>query len=225
VNLTNTNTDGCDVGECESEAWGTVAERVGDFMYVSYVYDLDASSAITLEGGYTENPFRYLKDPRELVASVPGKYFSPKMMISPVRWAPNGGTKNDALTFENTGTATLFVKLTTPPYVTAAPPQFSIPQLGAPVNVNLTFSGAGKQDTFLVDQIMVESNNGLLGGGETYVDTEWVKFYFAVGNYVLLYRTNFTGPGDLDWGRAELTFTGSTKIKYFNLTVNGTWRI
>ena len=180
VNLTNTNTDGCDVWDCESEAWGTVAERVGDFMYVSYVYDLDAAGAITPQGGYTLNPIRYLKDPRELVPAVPGKDFSPKMLISPVRWATNGGTKNDALTFENTGTATLFVKLTTPPYVTAVPAQCSIPQLGAPVNVALTFSGAGKQDTFLVGQIMVESNNGLLGGGETYVDTEYAKFHFVV---------------------------------------------
>jgi hypothetical protein len=184
VNLTNTNTDSCDVGNCESEAWSTVAERVDSFMYVSYVYDLDASGAIQTvpEGAFTLNPFRYLKHPRELVDEVPGKDFTPMMMISPVRWAKNGGTKNDNLTFANTGTATLYVKVSTPPYVTAVPNDFSIAQLGAPVNVNLTFSGAGEQDTFLVDQIMIESNNGLLGGGETYVDTEWVKFHFVVSN-------------------------------------------
>jgi hypothetical protein len=180
VPLTNTQTDGCDIGDCESEAWGTVAERVGDFMYVSYVYDLDASGAITPEGGYTLDPIRYLKDPRELVAEVPGKDFSPMMLISPVRWAKNGASKADALTFANTGTDSLYVKISTPPYITAAPAQFSIPQLGAPVNVDLTFSGAGKQDTFLVGQIMIESNNGLLGGGETYVDTEYAKFHFVV---------------------------------------------
>ncbi len=180
VNLTGTNTNGCDNGDCESEAWPSVAERVGDFMYVSYVYDLDASGAITPEGGYTLNPFRYLKDPRELVPEVPGKDYSPKMLISPVRWATNGGTKNDAMTFENTGTDSLYVKITTPTYVTAVPAQFSIKQLSAPVNVALTFSGAGKQDTFLVDQIMIESNNGLLGGGQIYSDTEYAKFHFVV---------------------------------------------
>ncbi len=132
VNLTNTNTDGCDVGDCKSEAWSTVAERVGDFMYVSYVYDLDASGAIQAapEGAFTLNPIRYLKDPRELVPAVPGKDFSPKMLISPVRWAKNGASKADALTFENTGTATLWVKISTPPYVTADQVHFSIPELG-----------------------------------------------------------------------------------------------
>jgi hypothetical protein len=119
------------------------------------------------------------------------------------------------------------VKISGPSYVTTiSPSSFAIEALGAPVTVNLTFNGAGKQDTFLVGQLMVESNNGLLGGGEVYVDTEWVKIHFAVGKaqYVVLYRS-YAGPDNLDWGIAELTFTGSTKIKYFNLTVNGTWRI
>jgi len=208
VNLTNTQTDSCDVGECESEAWPTVAERVGDYMYVSYVYDLDASRAIQTvpQGAFTLNPFRYLKDPRELVAEVPGKDFSPKMMISPVRWAKNLASTNDNLTFENTGTATLWVTISTPPYVTAVPNHFPILQLGAPVNVNLIFSGAGKQDTFLVDSIMVESNNGLLGGAEVYVDTEYVKFHFVVTDSFWYAEWDTVTQGDL---RASISNVGN----------------
>ena len=207
INLTNTNTDGCDVGECESEAWPSVAERVGNYMYVSYVYDLDAAGAITPQGGYTLDPFRYLKDPRELVAEVPGKDFTPMMMISPVRWAKNLSSTNDALTFANTGTATLWVKVTPlAPYVTAVPNHFSIPQLGAPVTVNLTFSGAGKTDTFLVDQIMIESNNGLEGGAETYVDSEYVKFHFVVTDTFYYAEWDTVVQGDL---RASISNVGN----------------
>jgi hypothetical protein len=180
VNLTNTQTDGCDFGDCESEAWPSVAERVDSFMYVSYVYDLDASGAINSEGGYTMNPIRYLRDRRQLVPAIPLKVFTPTQMASPVRWATNGGSMQDTIRFKNIGTATLYVMIYTPPYVTATPNAFSIEELGAPVDVNLTFSGAGKADTFLVDNIMIASNDSLLGGGEIYSDTEYAKFHFVV---------------------------------------------
>jgi len=203
-NLTNTKTNGCAAGDCESEAWSTVAERVDSFMYVHYVYDLDASSAIQTvpQGAFTLNPIRYLKDPRRLVLEAAGNDFNPRIMNSPIRRATNGGTKNDTLTFANTGTATLYVKIDAPTatYVTAAPAQFSILQLSAPQIVNLTFSGAGLSNTILYDSFSVATNDGLLGGGEFYVDTQWVKFTFLVTNdsfYAEEFDTIDTGPGGI----------------------------
>ena len=180
-NMTNTQTPGCTPGNCESEHWASMAERVKDTLFVAYIYDRDAGGIPSGEGTFTDNPVRYLKYPRFDVPAVPCKVFTPTQMTEPVRWAPNGGSAYDTLRFENIGTATLWVKINTPPYITAFPNQFNIAELGAPVNVNLTFSGIGFVDTFLVGNIMIESNHGLLGGGEIYIDTEEVEFNFAVG--------------------------------------------
>jgi hypothetical protein len=42
--------------------------------------------------------------------------------------------------------------------------------------------------------------------------------------YQLDYDVNGTVTGNTDWGRADLTFTGTGRIQYFNLNVNGTWQ-
>lgn len=180
VNLTNTSTPDCPKGNCESEHWASVAERVDSFMYVQYVYDRDAGGIPQEEGEITLNPIRYLKERRRLPPPVPHKRFTPLAMISPPLWATNGGNTTNDMHFENTGTADLHVKITGLSYVNPNPSQFMIAEGGTQQTVILTFNGAGFSDTLLVDSIMIESNDGVAGGEEVYVDTEWVKFHFVV---------------------------------------------
>jgi hypothetical protein len=180
VNLTNTNSDGCTAGNCQSEHWASIAERVDSFMYVQYIYDKDAGGIPYNEGTFTYNPVRYLKERRQFVPAVALKVFAPTQMISPVKWAQNGGTTQDTLEFDNRGTATLYVQMSGPAYITINPSNFSIAEAGPTQTVDLTFSGAGLQDTLLVDSLMIASNDSLLDGGETYADTEWVKIHFVV---------------------------------------------
>jgi hypothetical protein len=67
VNLTNTETDGCDVDECLSETFATVSEFVYDGkLHISYLLDTHAGSSIrnddTNDGSAeTDNPMMYMQ--------------------------------------------------------------------------------------------------------------------------------------------------------------------
>ena len=182
TNLTNTNSNGC-TDDCMNEHWSSIAERVDSFLHVQYVEDKEAGAVPKCEpncDAFTQNPICYLGVPRPFVPAIPNKVLNPTQMISPVKWAIKSGSVSDTLLVDNTGTATLYVKVSGPPYVTITPNSFSIIEGRLTREVYITFSGTGLQDTFLVDSIMVISNHGLLGGAEVYVDTEWVKFHFVV---------------------------------------------
>ncbi len=180
INLTNTNSDGCLPGNCESEHWSSMAERVDSFLYIQYIYDLDAGAIPYGEGTYTLNPIRYLKYPRFLVPAMALMTFTPSMMVE---WAANSGTTSDSLVVSNeNGTAALYVKLSGPSWLNISPANFYIAEGAPDQTVNLTFNGAGFTDTLLVDSLQILSNDGLIGGGETYSDTKWVKIHFAVAD-------------------------------------------
>jgi len=177
-NLTNTQTPGCDPGDCRSENWASVAERVDSFMYVGYIDDYDAGGIPQEEGTFTRNAFRLMIHERQGVPKVAGKVFAPPSFISPPEWAENGGSVQDTVKFDNVGTDTLFVKISGPGYVTITPSQFYIIEAGPTVPVDLTFSGAAFTDDYLADSLKVESNNG--ASGEVYSDIEWIKYHFVV---------------------------------------------
>ena len=110
----------------------------------------------------------------------PPSYYTPAMIVS---WATNGGTTQDSMKFKNFGQDTLFVQLSGPSWVTSiTPANFYITGCGLIQTVNLIFNGAGFIDTLLVDSLKILSNHNVLGGGEVYTDTEWVKIHFVVSN-------------------------------------------
>ena len=71
TNVTNTHAPGGEPGECASESWSTLAEKVDDNLHISYIFDKDPGAAIMGEGDETENPFVYHQVPRENVNRAP----------------------------------------------------------------------------------------------------------------------------------------------------------
>jgi len=198
TNLTNTNSNGCTPGNCFSEHWSSLAERVDDSLYVQYIEDKDAGGVPQDEGTFTLNPVKFLRYPRPLVPQVASMTYSPTQMRKPVRWAVNGGSKADEIDFDNVGTATLYVQISAPTaaaYVTINPANFNIVEAGLTQTVDITFSGAGKQDTFLTDSLMILSNNET--SGEVYSDTEWVHFHFVVTDSFYYAEWDTVEVGDL----------------------------
>jgi hypothetical protein len=180
INLTNTPSDNCLPGECHSEVYASIAERVDSFLYVFYLDDKDAGAYFfsTAEGEATLNAARYIKYPRPLVPAIANMVYSPGQMITPARWATNGGSTADSMKFDNAGTATLYVQISGPTYVNISPINFNIAELGSTQTVNLTFNGAGLADTFLVDSLKILSNHDT--SGVIYSDTQYLKFHFVV---------------------------------------------
>ncbi|MFQ6002230.1 MAG: dockerin type I repeat-containing protein [Candidatus Zixiibacteriota bacterium] len=62
-NLTNSPTPGCTPGNCDSDAWPSLAEIVNDTLHIFYINDKDAGSSRWYEGTRTENPVMYLRVP------------------------------------------------------------------------------------------------------------------------------------------------------------------
>lgn len=62
VNLTNSPTPGCLPGQCDSDNWSTLADKVTEnTIRLFYVDDKDAGGMPQSEGTATENPMRYLE--------------------------------------------------------------------------------------------------------------------------------------------------------------------
>jgi hypothetical protein len=62
VNITDSQTPGCVPGECDSEAWGTLAEVVHEgLLHLEFVEDRDAGAITHDEGAWTDNPVWYLQ--------------------------------------------------------------------------------------------------------------------------------------------------------------------
>jgi hypothetical protein len=184
VNLSNTPDSGCTAGNCRSEAYPSMAKYVDDSIFVFYLFDLDAGAAdySTAEGAATNSPARYIGIPRPTVPQVPGLYYAPSQLTSPIEWATNHSSKTDSIKVDNTGTATLQVQLSGPSWLTAAPSSFSIAELGPTQKVTLTLNGGPYADTFLTGKLKVLSNNGVVGGGANFNDTQYVNINFVVAD-------------------------------------------
>src|SRR3990170_3442951 len=211
VDITNTHTNGCAAGACRSEHWASLAERVDSMLHIQYVMDLDAGGVVMTEGIGTKNPIRYLRYPDTIqIPAIPSANISPKLWDYPTVKANNNGSVTETLEVANSGTATLYVKTDVPTatYVTLAPANYNIIEGGIAVGEVVTFSAAGLSDTILYDSIRVATNHGLLGGAETYVDTQWVYFIFLVTDSLLAteWDTVNTGTGGI---KTALSNTGN----------------
>jgi len=60
INLTNTQTPLCEAGDCESDHWSSMAEKVNSAIHLFYVNDRDAGGWPQTEGAITDNPMLYL---------------------------------------------------------------------------------------------------------------------------------------------------------------------
>ncbi|MCK4657370.1 MAG: hypothetical protein KAT85_10055, partial [candidate division Zixibacteria bacterium] len=63
INLTNTDSDGCTAGDCESEHWSTMAKYSNDSVHIQFIEDKDAGAWPQGEGAMTCNPVRYITYP------------------------------------------------------------------------------------------------------------------------------------------------------------------
>jgi len=63
VNITNSPTPDCAAGDCDSDVWMSMAERVDDYLHIMYIDDGDAGAAWNTQGTWTENPVLYLAYP------------------------------------------------------------------------------------------------------------------------------------------------------------------
>jgi len=67
VNVTNSQSPGCLPGDCESDNWSSLAEKVDDYMHLFYVNDRDAGGIPQTECGITDNPMLYYAAPVSLL--------------------------------------------------------------------------------------------------------------------------------------------------------------
>ena len=73
-NITNSNSDSCLAGDCDSDHWSSLAEKVDDNLHLFYSNDKDAGGFVQTEGVETENPMLYLHYPnpvRNTAATTP----------------------------------------------------------------------------------------------------------------------------------------------------------
>ncbi len=65
VNLTHSWTPDCAAGDCNSDHWSSMAERINNYAHLFYVNDKDAGDREFGEGSYTVNPMLYFRIPLE----------------------------------------------------------------------------------------------------------------------------------------------------------------
>ncbi len=72
TNLTDSQTPGCSAGNCDSDHWSSVADRVDDSLHVVYINDKDAGGIPQTEGSVTDNPVMYLTYPNPVPTGIDG---------------------------------------------------------------------------------------------------------------------------------------------------------
>jgi hypothetical protein len=60
-NLTDSQTPGCVPGDCDSDHWSTLADKVDDYIHIVYINDKDAGGIAQTEGSVTDNNVLYLQ--------------------------------------------------------------------------------------------------------------------------------------------------------------------
>ncbi len=63
INMTDSQTPGCAAGNCDSDHWSALADKVDDNLHIIYIEDKDAGGIPQTEGSVTTNPVRYLEYP------------------------------------------------------------------------------------------------------------------------------------------------------------------
>jgi hypothetical protein len=70
ANLTNSQTPGCLAGNCDSDHWSALADKVDDHLHIIYIEDKDAGGIPQTEGQVTTNPVKYLAVPTDSITGV-----------------------------------------------------------------------------------------------------------------------------------------------------------
>ncbi|MCK4656072.1 MAG: hypothetical protein KAT85_03550, partial [candidate division Zixibacteria bacterium] len=113
VNLTNTNSDGCVAGDCESEHWPSMAKYSTGVVHIRYIEDKDAGGYPLTEGDTTCNPVRYLSHECFTPTTYCQVAYSPTEIGYPTFISPEGQsdctgeeTTSFTLTLTNVGNQT-----------------------------------------------------------------------------------------------------------------------
>jgi hypothetical protein len=162
-NITKSTDDSCASGDCASDHWGSMAERVDDYLHLQWIYDIDVGGVVQDEGDATDNPVLVYDMPIDSIA-LENKArigWTPGDFLVPYIACPTNGSVEERLIIENIGTAALGpISLTeTAGWLSVSPNNIaSIAAGGCPVNVTLTITGQGSEE-FQVDSIRVTSND------------------------------------------------------------------
>jgi hypothetical protein len=162
VNLTQSWVDHCASGNCASDHWSSIAERVDTSFYSQWIYDRDAGGAVQDEGLYTNNEVLYKAFPTSTIPIVE----EARLAWSPGGWVqapvniPVSGTKTVYLTLENIGTEVLNITSVTTddPWLTITNVPTSLAAGGCPGKVSLKVTGEGSC-SFKVGSVNVVSDD------------------------------------------------------------------
>lgn len=68
--MTDSQTPGCAAGDCDSDHWSAVANRVDTSLHIIYINDKDAGGIPQDEGSITDNPVMYLAYPNPVPTGI-----------------------------------------------------------------------------------------------------------------------------------------------------------
>ena len=68
INMTDSHTPGCPAGDCDSDHWSSVADKVDANLHIVYINDKDAGGTPQTEGAVTENPVMYMEYPNPVTS-------------------------------------------------------------------------------------------------------------------------------------------------------------
>jgi hypothetical protein len=104
TNITNTISNNCALGGCNSEHWSSAAPYSNDSLYIQYILDKDAGGIVQTEGGWTNNPVMSVTYPCITMATFSDLAPSPASFLYPLHTVPTQ-THDENLTVTNSGNA------------------------------------------------------------------------------------------------------------------------
>jgi hypothetical protein len=164
-NVTKSSREDCAAGDCASDHWSSMAERIDRYVYMEWIYDLDAGGIPQDEGTATDNPVLFYQLPTDSVpiADEARIAWNPAEWVDPPIHIMKNGNAQVELLLENTGTKNLDVSSVSDnaTWMSVSPTgPFTIDAGGCPQKVTVSVSGVNA-DTFLVGTITVSSNDDL----------------------------------------------------------------
>ncbi|MBD3169050.1 MAG: T9SS type A sorting domain-containing protein [candidate division Zixibacteria bacterium] len=72
-NLTDSQSDGCTAGNCDSDHWPALAETVDQYLHILYIHDTDAGSIVQGEGSEAISQVMYYKHENPLWVGIDDK--------------------------------------------------------------------------------------------------------------------------------------------------------
>jgi hypothetical protein len=109
TNMTDSHTPGCAPGDCDSDHWSSVADRVDGYLHIIYVNDKDAGGIPQTEGSLTESPLLYLAYPNPLSSVEHGDELPTTFTLSQNYPNPFNAKTNITFNLENASNIELSV--------------------------------------------------------------------------------------------------------------------